>query len=510
MASWIKTSKDFGSTKEIPFEVLFQSQPQSLSKKQSDPTAIKYMAEKNDIIAVYCNDKTIRIFDGMKKIFIFMLSVGSANLLELRENFEMISSSASLLEKIFLLYFVDSKVLYTFDINNKKFLKKQTYIGHKDFITRYLIDGPVLYTTSNDRTIKAWELKTGKCIGTYDGHSDSVMCIECVNMGEYKLLLTGGADFCIKIWYAVNQDKMTIPTLKSLRVLTGHKGWVFGIKTLGSTIFSASLDETIQAWDLVTFKQNEIFNMKDICPSFRVDFRVHYEDWIFLCSSEQFTIVPWNFKISKHNLIFKGHEAEIKSLKILDHFLLSASADRTIRLWNLKDGLCLNIFKGHFGSINSISTSGSFMYSASEDGSLRKWKLEDLHSKLSKNEKKELVKETKQLIKSNDDEYNPEWWVGFMSRQDAESQLSNHDYNVFLIREGSTPGYLVLSKYNSTANAHVHILISQGKEFQLQKSIDIAKYPSLSDLVANTPELDGYVAMNERKGHHYGGFLDLQ
>lgn len=51
--------------------------------------------------------------------------------------------------------------------------------------------GDRIYTASLDRTVRAWNMTTGKDEVLYRGHNDSVMCVVQSHM---HLLITGGLD----------------------------------------------------------------------------------------------------------------------------------------------------------------------------------------------------------------------------------------------------------------------------------------------------------------------------
>jgi len=187
----------------------------------------------------------------------------------------------------------------------------------------------------------------------------------------------------------------------------------------------------------------------------------------------------------------------------MDHFLWSGSADKTIRVWNIKDGSNLKVLKAHTSAINSIQGIGQTLYSASEDGTVRTWDFANMHTILSKEEKKELLKETKQLG-GKEDAYSEQWYCGHMSRQESENLLTNRDYKVFLVRDGSVG--LVLSKWDPATKICLHLIVTAGKHYQLANTSDNNKYGTLQELLTTSLELQGYAPVNEKRDHHYASF----
>ncbi len=62
----------------------------------------------------------------------------------------------------------------------------------------YSPDGRYLASGSSDKTIKIWEVATGKVLRTLTGHSHSVNSVVYSPDGRY--LASGSGDKTIKIW----------------------------------------------------------------------------------------------------------------------------------------------------------------------------------------------------------------------------------------------------------------------------------------------------------------------
>ena len=77
-------------------------------------------------------------------------------------------------------------------------------------------NGKALATGSGDRTIKLWNLDTGKEIRTLQGHKDSVNSVSFSPDGQ--TLATGSGDTTIKLW--------NLGTGKEIRTLQGHQNSV--------------------------------------------------------------------------------------------------------------------------------------------------------------------------------------------------------------------------------------------------------------------------------------------
>jgi WD40 repeat protein len=59
-------------------------------------------------------------------------------------------------------------------------------------------DGRRLVTGGDDRTVKYWEVATGKVIQSFAGHTDTVTCIAFSHDG--RRAVSGGYDKTVRVW----------------------------------------------------------------------------------------------------------------------------------------------------------------------------------------------------------------------------------------------------------------------------------------------------------------------
>lgn len=121
-------------------------------------------------------------------------------------------------------------------------------------------------TGSRDRTMKFWNLDTGKCLGTFgsgvvggelEGHRGSVLCIKFVweVEGEKGLVFSGSSDstVCIwDLWLIKNTEGDVELRTKVHAVLRGHGGGVLDLEVVDGWIITwcASLHFSLSTqWD---------------------------------------------------------------------------------------------------------------------------------------------------------------------------------------------------------------------------------------------------------------------
>jgi serine/threonine protein kinase len=271
-------------------------------------------------------------------------------------------------------------------------------------------DGQRIISSSGDKTIKVWNLLTGKLLQTLKG-SEQVLSVE-ISPGD-RTLISGSYNTsrAIDIWnlstgirrniqsdshhvwsVAISPDGRSFASSngdgsvdvwnmsdRKLRDrLLGHLDtvWSVAISPNSQIIASASSDKTIKLWDLQT---RELLHTL-IGHSDRVRTVAFSPDGQILVSgSWDKSIKIWNLKTKTLLRTLSGHSRYINSVAISPdgQILASGSDDKTIKLWNLQTGKLLHTLKQHSGNVNSVSFSpdGNILISGSGDRTIKVWRL---------------------------------------------------------------------------------------------------------------------------------------
>jgi WD40 repeat protein len=109
-------------------------------------------------------------------------------------------------------------------------------------------DGVTLASGSKDKTIKLWNLKTGKEIRTLRGHNDKVNSVAFLPGGSQNnlTLVSGSSDKTIKLWNP--------STGKEIRTLETGSGYIYAIAISpdGKTIAGGGSGENIlKIWQTI-------------------------------------------------------------------------------------------------------------------------------------------------------------------------------------------------------------------------------------------------------------------
>ena len=105
-------------------------------------------------------------------------------------------------------------------------------------------DGKTLASSSHDKTIRLWDLKTQKPLGEpLIGHSSGVWSVTFSPDG--KTLASSSHDKTVRLWDLKTQKPLGEP-------LIGHFNWVISVAFSpdGKTIASGSVDKTVRLWDV--------------------------------------------------------------------------------------------------------------------------------------------------------------------------------------------------------------------------------------------------------------------
>jgi WD40 repeat protein/RNase P subunit RPR2 len=129
-----------------------------------------------------------------------------------------------------------------FEMDSGKCLK--TYEGHSDVVTCLAINrlGTSAVSGSHDNTLRHWSIGTGECLAVLEGHSDIVQSVQMIADGRFAI--SGSSDQTVKVW--------DLKTETCVGTLEGHEGTVHSVAISPDETLIAStgfIDETVRIWD---------------------------------------------------------------------------------------------------------------------------------------------------------------------------------------------------------------------------------------------------------------------
>ena len=206
-------------------------------------------------------------------------------------------------------------------------------------------DKKILASGSHDKTIKIWNLQTGKLICTFGNlltwgaHKETVSCLAF--SPDKQILISGSSDRTIQ------------------------------------SLISGSLDGTIKFWNLQTRDKPRTFK-----ASLGVKAIAISRDGQFLASAAwDGKVRLWHIETGEVLHTLEGHSYSVSCFTFSPDGRTLASAgsyDRTILLWKVQTGQLLHTLTGHENAVNCLAFSwdGQNLVSGSDDKTIKVWGVE--------------------------------------------------------------------------------------------------------------------------------------
>ena len=243
----------------------------------------------------------------------------------------------------------------------------RTLVINKSFLS-FSITPDGCYVVTGYRDVHVWNLETGQCVRTMEGHSDKVTSVANTPGSHYAL--SGSLDKTLRLW--------DLETGQCIHIMEGHKDQVWSISVTpdGRFAVSGSADKTVRLWDLETGQCIRTMDgHTDPVRSVAITPNGRYA----VSGSADKTVRLWNLETGQCIYTMKGHTAPVSSVVITPNgrYVLSGSYDDTIRLWNLETGQCIRTMEGHMDPRSvAITLNGRYAISVSPHSILRLWDIE--------------------------------------------------------------------------------------------------------------------------------------
>ncbi|KAI9711376.1 MAG: translation initiation factor eIF3 subunit [Candelaria pacifica] len=230
--------------------------------------------------------------------------------------------------------------------------------GHERALTqvRYTKDGDIIFSTSKDQVICAWYSVNGERIGTYHGHQGALWTVDVDP--TTTLLASGAADNTIKLW-----DVKTGKCLKTWEFPTAVKRVEFnedGTQLLGVTEKRMGHLGTIVVFDIkvdVEAEQTSERNLTITCE----DSKATVAGWSYLSKyilsgHEDGSVSQWDAKTGEMLNTIYPHDADLQVTDLQwapdRTYFITASKDKTAKIISARD---LEVLKS-FSSDTPLNT----------------------------------------------------------------------------------------------------------------------------------------------------------
>lgn len=267
-------------------------------------------------------------------------------------------------------------------------------------------DGSFIVSASEDKTLKVWDVESGRELLTLAGHEQGIS--DCAVSPDGSFIVSASKDGTLKVWNTATGERR--------RTLTGHEAAVraCAISPDGFTAISASDDRTLKIWDTRTWDVRlnleghvdsivacafspdggrfisvsiSTLRMWDtqsgaMVRSFGIrrggdDCAYSPDGSLIVSASEGNSLKLWDVQSGDLLRTLLGHTFPVQSCVFLPGGLTvaSTSMDGTLRLWDAQSGRERLVIPAHTAFVNACAASrdGTLLASASTDGTLKIW-----------------------------------------------------------------------------------------------------------------------------------------
>ena len=234
--------------------------------------------------------------------------------------------------------------------------------GHTNSVysLAFSLDGTFLVSGSRDKTVKLWDVQTGRVIKSFHGHRGWIKSVSI--SADNTMIASGSYDKTARLW-----DIKT----GNCCIFEGHKHWVTTVTfspTNPQLLLSASADNTVQQWDTDGHQIGSTIpgNHAEFSPD-GTQFVVLNENTVTIRNTDsRMTVIEFNLVDGAHWCCFSPNGRHIVTFH------------KSICLWDITstDPYLIQTFPGHSGYIiRLVFSSFLTLTSVADDHSIKFWQI---------------------------------------------------------------------------------------------------------------------------------------
>uniref|UniRef100_A0A673KB74 Zinc finger protein 106-like n=1 Tax=Sinocyclocheilus rhinocerous TaxID=307959 RepID=A0A673KB74_9TELE len=245
--------------------------------------------------------------------------------------------------------------------------------GHQEAVNGMQIHNGLLYTCSGDRTIRAFNLISRKCMAVFEGHSSKVNCllVSCGG-GLQQRLYSGSSDQTIRCYNLKTTECVEQLSLPD-RVLCLHNRW--------KILYAGLANGSVITFSLRNNKQLDVFECHGPRAVSCLATAQEGARRILLVGSYDTTISVRDAKSGLLLRTLEGHSKTVLCMKVVNDLVFSGSSDQSVHAHNVHTGELVRIYKGHSHAVTVVAILGKVMVTACLDKLVRVYELQS-HDRL--------------------------------------------------------------------------------------------------------------------------------
>lgn len=241
-----------------------------------------------------------------------------------------------------------------------KYLKRlchpeaENYRGHNGTVSCVTLssDGQHFASAGADRTIRVWDVLSGKTVAIGRGHNSTITCLAFNRDGHQ--LASAGTDNAVRLWDA--------QSMRLIRTFGGHTDIVRGVcfNAVGTLLASTGADATVRIWD-VPQGQCKINLPCQFGTGHSVSFN---DDGSLLAVAEGVStgggkVTVWNIETGQLAMTLEASQSWLTAVAFSPDGLHLSSADSkgSVQVWRVSDWRKSQEFHVHDDPITSLQFS---------------------------------------------------------------------------------------------------------------------------------------------------------